>query len=368
VTRGAGWVLVGALLSVPVACLDGISLGTNNRAVEIDDRDASGGNAGVSNPAGGTGGIGGNTGGIGGNTGGIGGSTGGIGGSTGGIGGNTGGIGGNTGGIGGGGSAGVGGWSGSGSDTGTCCASGDCLCHGPAPTGLTSRNGSFMVASYVVSTGRIYFPTDARPPFAGLAVCAGFLNTGPEMNDWGTFYASHGIVAIITNTLASDDPAIRGRKLVFAIDELKAENTRSGGPLYGKMSDRYGTSGYSMGGGGTTIASALVPTMRSSVGLAPWAPKGTTVQVPTLLLCGDADPVAPCSHVDTAYTQLPDTTPKMKVVVPGAEHLASWFSPSQAEGIPAEAALAFNKVYLEGDERWKPFLKQTRGTKTTNIQ
>lgn len=33
-----------------------------------------------------------------------------------------------------------------------------------------------------------------------------------------------------------------------------------------------------------------------------------------------------------------------------------------------ETALAFQKVYLEGDERWKPFLLKGRGTVTTNIQ
>jgi hypothetical protein len=36
--------------------------------------------------------------------------------------------------------------------------------------------------------------------------------------------------------------------------------------------------------------------------------------------------------------------------------------------MPAEAALAFMKTYLEGDERWKPLLQQVKGTKTTNIQ
>jgi hypothetical protein len=61
----------------------------------------------------------------------------------------------------------------------------------------------------------------------------------------------------------------------------------------------------------------------------------------------------------------------MALVVEGAEHLASWFQPTQAGGVPAEAALAFNKVYLEGDERWKPILQQAytkARTKKTNIQ
>jgi dienelactone hydrolase len=188
------------------------------------------------------------------------------------------------------------------------------------------------------------------------------------MNTWGPFYASHGIVAIITTTAGLDDPTIRGRKLVAAIDSLKQENTKAGSPLMGKMSDRYGTSGYSMGGGGTTIASGLSPTLRSSVGLAPWGPNGTDVKVPTLLMCGSADIVAPCAMADTGYAQVPNTTPKMKIVIAGAEHLQSWFQPTQARGEAGEAALAWNKVFLEGDERWKPLLQQVKGTKTTNVQ
>jgi len=58
----------------------------------------------------------------------------------------------------------------------------------------------------------------------------------------------------------------------------------------------------------------------------------------------------------------------MKIVIAGAEHLMSWFQPTQASGQPAEAALAWMKVYLEGDERWKPLLKMVKGTVTTNVQ
>jgi hypothetical protein len=58
----------------------------------------------------------------------------------------------------------------------------------------------------------------------------------------------------------------------------------------------------------------------------------------------------------------------MMVTISGASHL-NWFGPTNAGGgVSGETALAFQKVFLEGDERWKPLLLQTRGTKTTNIQ
>src|SRR4030095_14869831 len=113
---------------------------------------------------------------------------------------------------------------------------------------------------------------------------------------------------------------LRATKLLAAITALKAENTRSGSPLYGKLAGRYGTSGYSMGGGGTTIATTQDSTLLSSVGLAAWAPTGSGVQVPTLLLCGSSDTTAPCSMSQTAYGQIPTSTPKMMVVISGATH------------------------------------------------
>jgi dienelactone hydrolase len=251
---------------------------------------------------------------------------------------------------------------------GSCCADGDCLCHGPDPSGLTSSDGSFDTDSYDLSTGIVYYPTDAEPPFAAVAICAGFLNTGIEMLSWGSFYASHGIVTIVVGTLPTDIPEIRAIKLLAAVEELKGENTRADSQLSGKLAGRYGTSGYSMGGGGTTIASAEDPTLMTSVGLAAWAPVGAGIQVPTLLLCGSSDGVAPCSMSQSSYRGIPETTPKMMVTISGASHLA-WFGPTDAgQGASGAAALAFQKVYLEGDERWKPLLGEVSGSVTTNIR
>jgi hypothetical protein len=243
------------------------------------------------------------------------------------------------------------------------------LCHGPDPTGLTSAKGPYNTTSFAAGTvGTIHYPTDAEPPLAGVAICPGFLNSGPEMAPWGPFYASWGIVTVVTNTIGSDIPDIRATKLLAAIEALKAENTKSGSPLNGKMAGRYGTSGYSMGGGGTTIAASKTPTLKTSIGLAPWGGVGTGTTVPTLVLCGSSDTVAPCSMSQTVYTQLPAQTPKMMVTISGATHF-NWFGPADAgRGASGEAALAFQKVYLEGDERWKPLLLQVEGQVQTNIQ
>jgi hypothetical protein len=254
---------------------------------------------------------------------------------------------------------------------GSCCPTGDCLCHGPNPTALTSSSGSYSTSSFTVSTGTVYYPTNAEPPLAGIALCGGFTNTGPEMAAWGPFYASHGIVVLITSTLGTDFPDIRATKLLASIAQLKSENTRSASPLFGKMAGRYGTSGYSMGGGGTTLASQQDSTLRTSIGLAEWGGSGTNVKVPTLLLCGTSDGTAPCNTMSQpVYNAIPSTTSKMVIAINGAGHL-NWFGPTNAgAGTSGKYALAFQKVFLEGDERWRPLLLQTpsNGTRTTNIQ
>jgi hypothetical protein len=275
-----------------------------------------------------------------------------------------------SGGVGGSDAAGSGGSGGGGGGMGTCCASGDCLCHGPDPSALSSDTGPFKTMNVTLSTGTVSIPTDAEPPFAAIALCGGFTNTGPEMAKWGPFYASYGIVTLITTTVGSDTPDIRATKLMASISELKSENTKSGSMLFGKLAGRYGTSGYSMGGGGTTIASTMDGTLKTSIGLAAWGGATSGVKVPTLLLCGNSDTTAPCNMSQSVYTGIPSGTPKMMVAIDGTTHF-NWFGPTDAGGgTSGKYALAFQKVYLEGDERWKPLLlsKVSGSMQTTTIQ
>jgi hypothetical protein len=69
------------------------------------------------------------------------------------------------------------------------------------------------------------------------------------------------------------------------------------------------------------------------------------------------------------YGGIPDGTQKMLVSIPGTTHF-NWFGPTDAGmGTSGEYALAFQKVFLEGDERWKPLLlmKPADGSQSTNI-
>jgi hypothetical protein len=341
-----------------------------------------GGAAGMNVSSGGSGGTNAGVGGMGGTSGGAGGaSAGGMAGAAGMSGGMGGASGmdqmpGGMGGAGGmempGGMGGMGGAAGDGDmlTGGDCCPTGNCICHGEDPTGLTNADGPFDYDTYELASGTVYYPMDAEPPFAAIAICPGFLNSGPEMAAWGPFYASHGFVLVTVWTIGSDIPEIRAIKLVAAVDELKAENDKSGSPLMGKLAGRYGTSGYSMGGGGTTIATTTEPSLMTSIGLAAWGPVGSGVTTPTLFLCGESDGVAPCFGSQDAYNRIPEETPKMIYSIPGATHF-SWFGPDDAgRGASGARALAFQKVFLNGDERWREHLigPASTGTIETNIE
>jgi hypothetical protein len=251
---------------------------------------------------------------------------------------------------------------------GTCCPDGKCLCHGDAPTMLTSANGPYRTQSYSVSAGCVYYPTDGKPPYAAVAVSDGLLGSGGcgsfQTGRWGPLYASWGIVTMIVNTGSSDQPAARGTALTRGIAAFKTENTRSGSPLMGKLSGRYGTSGFSMGGGGTSYAAADDKSLLTNVMIMAWGPTREAVTVPTLVICGSSDSTASCSsHGTPFYGRLAESVPKMRVTVSDGHN----GQPSAGSGRSGQVGLAFQKVFLENDTRWKPLLTGVMSN-ATNIR
>lgn len=367
-----------------------VGLTTLGCAAEEEGGDTNAGVGGASGLGGASGGIGGMTGGVGGATGGVGGvsgvggaagATGGVGGMTGGVGGVIGGMGGMTGGAGGM-TGGTGGMdpdagmtepdasAGDGDGDGDCCPDGNCVCHGDVPSDITDEDGEYDVDSYSLSgTGCIYYPTNAEPPFAAVAISDGYLGsggcTGAQTGGWGPFLASWGIVTMIIETSGSDQPPTRGNKLGEGIEGFKAENENSSSPLFGKLAGRYATSGFSMGGGGTTYAANEDPTLLASVAIMPWGPDdGGDTEVPTLIICGASDSTASCnSHGTPYYRDIADSVPKMRVQVSGGHR----GQPTAGGGMSGAYGLAFHKVFLEGDERWRPLLVAA-DSEETNIE
>ena len=265
-----------------------------------------------------------------------------------------------------GGTAGSGG--GGSGDTSCCSGKTDCVCRDAPPAAMTSANGKYTTQTYTVPAGCIYYPTNAEGKFSAIALSDGYLGSGgcgpAQVGRWGGLLASYGIVVMVINTGGQDQPATRGQKLLGGIAAFKTENTKSGGQLFGKLNGRYATGGFSMGGGGTTRATVTDKTLKASLAIMPYSPDGAGVVTPTLVICGQSDNTASCaSHGTPVYNEIPSATPKMRVTVSGG-HVGQ---PTAGGGDSGEWGLAFLKLYLDGDERWKPVL--LAGSETaTNIQ
>jgi hypothetical protein len=227
--------------------------------------------------------------------------------------------------------------------------------------------GPYAVESYTSGYARgdfsdatMWYPTsaEAKPPFGCVAVVPGFVSPQSSIRQWGPFLASHGIVAITIGVPGSDPPQTRAVSLLSALETCVGENTREDSPIKGKLSETHlGVSGWSMGGGGTLIAASQNPKMqiKAAVSFAAWGPRGGEMsKVPSLMFEATADPLA-ASMSDGYYAAMPDDVPKMLFEVQGSSHNVA-NDPANHEGIIGRYGLAWWKVYLEGDERYKKFL------------
>lgn len=239
--------------------------------------------------------------------------------------------------------------------------------------------GPYKVAMYEeglvaseYSAAIMYYPEDATPPFAAVALSPGFTAYGTDYEFVGDMLASHGIAALLTTpTTTADQPPQRGEDLVAAVKHIQEENTREGSPLKGKIAtDRIGITGHSMGGGGSLFgANALGTKIRCVVPLQPWQPGGSfpMVMAPTMIIGAASDTIAAvAANAQGHYASIPDSVEKFLVVFEGDHYLST----DRTSGIPqSEMAMAnekydpqaaymipFYKIFLEDDERYKPYL------------
>jgi dienelactone hydrolase len=245
---------------------------------------------------------------------------------------------------------------------------------GPDPTEQTaSTKGPYQVMRY--SSGLadspayagydVDYPTNAPTPLAGVAAIPGFIEARSGIGDWGPFLASHGFVVITVDpNTGFDGPPTRADALWAAVESLKAENTRAGSPLLGKVdTSRFAVMGHSMGGGGTLDTARIHGAeLRADVPLAPWhnAPAFTTITVPTMIMAGQDDAIAPIDqHASPFYESIPATTRKTYVEFAGGDHFVA-NSPVTNASV-ALLGLSWLKVHLEGDQRYSQFIKTRAG-------
>jgi esterase/lipase len=223
------------------------------------------------------------------------------------------------------------------------------------------------------SSSVMYYPSDATPPFAAVALSPGFTAAGTDYEFVGDMLASHGIAALLTTptSTGSDQPPARGEDLVAAVMHIMKENDRQGSPLMGKLAtDRICVTGHSMGGGGTLFAADELGNMiRCAVPLQPWQPGGSfsKISAPTMIVGAANDTIAGVSsNAQPHYDSIPDSTEKFLVVFEGDHYLSTDRTSGIAAGMEANATpsydpqaaymIPFYKVFLESDDRYRPYL------------
>ncbi|RLP93066.1 alpha/beta hydrolase [Micromonospora sp. CV4] len=234
---------------------------------------------------------------------------------------------------------------------------------GPAPTTaiLEASRGPFATSSQNVSSlsvsgfggGVIYYPTStSEGTFGAIAISPGFTAAWSSISWLGPRLASHGFVVIgIETNSRLDQPDSRGRQLLAALDylvERSSVRTRIDG-------SRLAVAGHSMGGGGSLEAASARPSLQAAVPLAPWNTdkSWTELRVPTLIIGGESDTVAPVSsHSEPFYNSIPASAEKAYLELNGASH----FFPQSVNTPTARQMVAWLKRFVDNDTRYEPFL------------
>ncbi|WP_339610886.1 T9SS type A sorting domain-containing protein [uncultured Planktosalinus sp.] len=222
---------------------------------------------------------------------------------------------------------------------------------------LTEADGIRNGPDYLSAT--IYYPTNATPPFASIAIVPGFTALPSSVQEWGPFYASHGIVAIIIGTNSVFDlPEARAMALIDALETVRQENFRNTSPLEDKLDiDKFAVSGWSMGGGGSQRAAVIDSTIKGVVALCPWLPNPSlNHESPVLIFSGQNDSTAPpAEHADLHYNATPNSTDKLLFEVANGNHSVA-NTPNGGNGVVGKIALSWLKLYVDEDDCYCPLL------------
>ena len=198
----------------------------------------------------------------------------------------------------------------------------------------------------------IYYPTNKTELLASIAIVPGFTALPSSVEEWGPFYASHGIVSIIIGTNSIYDyPEARAIALLDALETIKQENNRASSPLKGLLDlNKLAVSGWSMGGGGAQRAAVIDNTIAAVVALCPYLNNPQlNHSSPVLIFSGENDTIAPPSQqANIHYNQTPRTTNKVLFEIKNGNHYVA-NSPNGGDGAVGKIALSWIKLYLEGD-------------------
>lgn len=239
-----------------------------------------------------------------------------------------------------------------------------------APTAAAlSGDGDYAVLTYTdfpdvpeFGDATIYYPVGTPGPIGGVAIAPGFTERQRHIEWWGPRLASHGYAVIVLDTNdPRERPDARARALVAAVQLLVRESSRPESRLLGRLApDRMAVMGHSMGGGGALRAVAEHGDLfRAAIPFTPWEPDADLrdLRVPTLIIAGQDDEIAAVGeHAWRHFSQIPGATPKIYMEVKGGDHYIADTQRGRDLATIGRYTLAWLKLHLDGDERYRSFL------------
>ena len=248
-------------------------------------------------------------------------------------------------------------------------------------TSLTEVDG--LQTSDLYSSGLLYYPIDASPPYKSVVLIDAF-GSEPGLINWAQFYASHGYIAMSIGNLDetlrdsnSDwDYMDRAIALLSAIETVKSENDRQISPLFNMIdTSSFAVSGYSTSGGGAHTALTIDSTLKTGILLNPAVAFLDSVNcpaesdyyclieehlnhdVPVLIFAGEneynelvtpGDDVYDSMWALPQYEHVPDDTDKLYFESANEGHSSSVF-PS---GIVGKQAIFWLNYFMKNDDSY----------------
>lgn len=250
-----------------------------------------------------------------------------------------------------------------------CAAATDVRTGNEAPSiASLSVDGPYAIRAYTslpevpeFSRATVYYPLETLSPVGAVAVAPGFTESQRHVNWWGPRLASHGYAVMVLDTNEPrDSTTLRGEALIAAVRLLKAENARADSPLSGLIDvNKLAIMGHSMGGGGTLLAAnSHSNEIQAAIPFTPWQPEGIFdgITVPTLVIAGATDSIAPvAAHAWPHYQSIPKSTTRVYLEVANGDHFIA-NSGAADNAMLGRYVIAWLKLYLDGDERYRDFI------------
>jgi hypothetical protein len=240
----------------------------------------------------------------------------------------------------------------------------------PTQTRATASYRSGWAPGLLFGGMAIYYPPGVES-YGGVVVVPGFISPISFLTSWGPFFAQRGMAAFLVDpNLPSDFPDARSAAQIEALNSLKAEATRPGSPLNGRLDvNRLAVAGWSMGGGGTLMtAAANPPGVKAAVGWAPWNPVPVyqAARVPSMVLSGGLGDLLVGTIMTLAeYESIPATTPKAYYEWTAGHQ--EWVSPSAINGNGGTLTWAWINGFVNDVEECKALVK-AGGRGAVNVQ